>query len=698
MRLWIGVLCALTLSLVQLGCDAGRAGPRRDGGGDDGGVSQPDADGDGIWDSWEGARDNVDTDGDGTPDYLDDDSDNDGIPDSVEGNPGAGGEPSDSDGDGVYDFRDLDSDGNGIPDADEPDADLDGDGHPAFRDLDDDGDLINDSVEIGGDPSNPTDFDGDGTPDYQDNDSDGDTIADLHEGMFDTDMDGTPDRHDLDSDGDGWTDAEEAGDENVLTPPIDSDSDLTADFRDTDSDGDGLSDADERTHGTNPRSSDTDGDGVSDLVEISACPPGDTTCAMDATDPSSSPRSRGDFVFLEPYMMPPTPTRDTLDFATDLRVADVYFLMDTTGSMSGAISSLKAGLSTPGTGIIDRVRAVIPDVWFGAGGFDDYLVGGYGYATSCDRAYYNLQDMTMSTATAQAAVNLLTTHYGGDGPESLMPALYAVASGLGLPEQSGWDYARSSSPDPTAVYTGCPDPPAFPACPAGSVGWPCFRSGAVPIVVAITDIDSHNGPGDANLYTAAGSTTAPRYTDTVAALTAARVRVIGIAVYGGGRSHLEAVARDTGAVDGTGAPLVTNWSGGAIGDDVVNQIQTLANQTPLDISLEYVDDPSDSVDSWAAFVDHVEANTVGDPARGCDPRPAEDTDGDGYPDTFRGVTAGSRVCFDIVVKQNDTVMQTAVPQLFRATLRVLGDGFTELDTRDIFFLVPATVGGPGIPD
>jgi hypothetical protein len=50
------------------------------------------------------------------------------------------------------------------------------------------------------------------------------------------------------------------------------------------------------------------------------------------------------------------------------------------------------------------------------------------------------------------------------------------------------------------------------------------------------------------------------------------------------------------------------------------------------------------------------------------------------------------------VKQNDTVMPTLSPQVFRANLRVLGDGFTPLDDRAIFFLVPPRVEvpiGPG---
>ncbi|HJL14426.1 MAG TPA: VWA domain-containing protein [Sandaracinaceae bacterium LLY-WYZ-13_1] len=645
-----------------------------------------DTDGDGIWDRWEGARDEVDTDGDGTPDFEDADSDGDGIPDSIEGNPApSDGEPADSDGDGIYDFRDDDSDGNGIPDTDETEGDLDGDGDPDFRDRDDDDDLLTDADEID-DPSSPADTDGDGMADYRDVDSDDDTISDRHESIVDTDGDGTLDRFDDDSDGDGWTDAEEAGDADPDTAPVDTDMDGVADFRDTDSDGDGLSDTRERELGTARDDADTDGDGVSDLVEIEACPDGDTSCEMDATDPSSSPRERGDFVFAMPYMMPPMPERDTLDFATDIRVADVYFLVDTTGSMGGPIDNVRASLSTPGTGIIDRVRAEISDTWFGVGGFDDYQAGGYGYASSGDRAYYHLQDLTGSAADAQSAVNTLATHYGGDGPESGIAALHAVATGLGLPGSSGWNEDRSSSA-------------SFPPCGMGSYGWPCFRPGAVPIVVLISDTYQHNGPGGEYAYddSVIGGH-APTYDETVTVLTDNRIRVIGVSVGTSARSQMEMLATATGAVDGTGAPLVSVASSGTVSDAVVNQIRTLVNQTPIDISLEYVDDPSDAVDTWAAFVDHVEANEAGDPARGCDPRMAEDTDGDGYPDTFMNVTPGARVCFDIIPKQNDTVMPTPMPQLFMATLRVLGDGFTELDSRDVFFLVPPEPEGPGGPD
>lgn len=661
-------LCALALTVVSAGCDpGGTVRPRRDGaaeGEDGGGPILPDADGDGIPDIYEGRATNDDTDGDGTPDYLDADSDGDGVSDMLEGgNPN--GMPLDTDGDGTPDFRDLDSDGNGVPDSVEGDADPDGDGQPNLRDLDNDGDGIPDTDEIGTDPTSPLDTDGDLTPDYLDTDSDNDFISDRDESVVDTDRDGIPDRWDADSDNDGIPDIDEAGDTDLSTPPRDTDHDMIPDFRDTDSDGDGLSDADEHAFdlahpgAMTVTNADSDGDGVSDLVEVAS--------GSDPLDPTDSPRTRGNFVFLEPYMMPADPMRDTLDFATDIRVADVYFLVDTTGSMGGAITNVRTSLSTAGSGIIDQVRAMIPDTYFGVGDFKDY---------ADTWLYMNRQDLTGTAALAQAGVNAMSAGGGGDGPEGDVPSLYAVATGASV---------ASGSSSPTI--------PARTTCPAGTFGYPCFRSGAVPIVVLITDISFHNGRGGTNPY--AGYTT---YATMLPAVTAARIRVIGVAVNGtSAQADLNAIAMDSGAVDGTGAPLVTVAAAGSVSTTVVDQIRSLAAATRLDISIRYEDDASDAVDSFAAFVHHIEANEAGDAARGCAPRPAIDTDGDTYPDTFPDVTAGERVCFDIFVKQNDTVMPTGVPQLFLATLHVIGDGFTELDSRAIYFLVPPTIEPPGGP-
>lgn len=637
-----------------------------------------DSDGDGITDFQEGRfapGGSADTDGDGTPDYMDLDSDGDGIDDSVEaGDMSLSSPPVDSDFDGTPDFRDLDSDDNGVPDAVEGAGDADGDGRLDYRDTDNDGDIIDDVEEIGADPSAPANGDGDALPDYFDLDSDDDTISDEFEALVDTDGDGTPDRRDLDSDGDGYTDAEEAGDADLATPPVDTDSDGTPDFRDPDSDGDGLSDATERGLGTSRTLADTDGDGVSDLVEVGA--------GTDPLDGSVSPRTRGDFVFVVPYMAPPDPTRDTLQFSTTLQKADVYFLVDTTGSMGGEIANLRTSLS--GT-IIPMVRGRITDAWFGVGGYEDYPVSPYGDdgcvfffgCTDPDRPFYQEQTMTTTASSAQAAVGRLATRNGNDIPEALIPALWSLST-RGI---------LSSGPTP-------------PGCPAGYRGFGCFRPDAVPVIVIVTDAPSHNYPGETS-YSGI-SPTPPTYAQAITGLTDLGARVVGVNS-GSARAMLLDMATRTGTVDagGSPAPFVFDIAsdGSGLGTAVVDAIFNAA-QVPIEVSAKATDvvEPGETVDAVAAFLDHLETRSTAAPGLSCTTglssydRPA--IDGDAFPDTFRAVLPGTPVCFDIIPKMNATIMPTLMPQLFKAQIDVIGDGFTPLDSRIVFFLVPPRIPAP----
>lgn len=110
-------------------------------------VNATDSDNDGIPDAAEGFREEPprDTDGDGTPDYLDTDSDNDGILDINETTEGSS-ILRDTDGDGIPDYVDRSS---------------------ATDDLDSDGDGFTDKEECPNYPSCP-DSDGDGLADYFD--------------------------------------------------------------------------------------------------------------------------------------------------------------------------------------------------------------------------------------------------------------------------------------------------------------------------------------------------------------------------------------------------------------------------------------------------------------------------------------------------------------------------------------------------
>ncbi|MDQ3030967.1 MAG: MSCRAMM family adhesin SdrC [Myxococcota bacterium] len=657
----------LASSLVACGDTTVR--PRRDGG-DAEVVSLADEDGDGISDFDEGRAEDRDTDGDGTPDYLDDDSDGDGISDADEaGDDNPASAPIDSDSDGAPDFIDTDSDNNGILDIEETPGDIDGDGRPNYADPDDDGDLLSDVRELRGMVSPPADSDADGLPDYHDPDSDNDTINDGHDGDADTDMDGTPDFLDTDSDEDGILDSVEAGDTDLATPPVDTDEDTIPDFRDPDSDGDGLSDREEAAdHGTSPTSADTDGDGVSDLIEVAA--------GSDPTNMADSPRTRGDFVFTVPYMEPPDPTRDTLSFRTSIQFADIYFLFDASASMGGEQDNLAAGVSTiisnltcadTGTACMrdsdcaagnvcspftttciedPSTSSCILSAWTGA--------GQYGQSAGSGNLLINRTSLQPDPAVTRAGIDLIPED---GGTEPLYAAVWNVVDPAGSPQPE----------------MGCA--PAM----AGRIGCPAYREEAVRILVAFTDEDSD---GTATAAQAGG------------ALMTTAVTFIGVSSGAAARSDLVDLAVASDSLSGAGVPLVFDASATGTGIETVvtDAINEIVEGVPLRVTIEATDEPGDAGDSLQ-FIRHLETNTT---AAECAMVPTEDTDADGFPDAFPMVTPGTRVCWDVVPEMNTTVMPTASPQIFRALLTVRGDG-SPLDSRQVFFLVPPmppVIGGP----
>jgi len=270
-------------------------------------IDLPDSDGDGIPDY----RDNDDIDNDSIPDSIDLDDDNDGIPDLEEGD-GA----IDTDGDGVPDSRDLDSDNDGLFDlvesgADAATLDSDNDGridnnHP----VGDNGlvdaietDIDSGIVDYNGDEiaDAPRDSDGDLIPDFRDLDSDNDSITDVIEagnndpdrngtigngvppvvnpdGVAtgtgatppDSDGDGVPDYRDVDSDNDSIRDLVEVGGEDENGDGmIDDFTDLDHNGLDDQTPVTNLTDLPDSDADTIPdyRDTDSDNDGVTDLVE-----------------------------------------------------------------------------------------------------------------------------------------------------------------------------------------------------------------------------------------------------------------------------------------------------------------------------------------------------------------------------------------------------------------------------------------------
>jgi hypothetical protein len=643
---------SLALVLAAAAAAAAACGPRL----------PEDADGDGISDLDEGRDTDTDTDGDGIPDYLDLDSDDDGIGDDVEaGDPDPRTPPVDSDGDGTPDFRDTDSDDNGREDGVDGAGDTDGDGVPDFADLDDDGDAILDRDELGPDPAEPLDSDGDGVPDFRDTDSDNDTILDLHETSADYDGDGVPNYLDLDSDGDCIPDAAEARG----APPADTDRDGRPDFLDRDSDNDGVPDTaeDANCNGvvdpteTDPAAQDTDGDGVSDLVEIAA--------GTDPLDPADNPQAHGDFVFVAPYLQPQTPVEQHLEFSTRLQAVDIYVLLDRSGSMTTEIQAVKANLASvvaslgcpPGA-----TSGCIPDLWAGA--------GTVGYSQSGSQAFQSWVDIQPSPSFQSVPVSTPA----GCCTETSTYSAYAAITG-----QGGAAFNLPHVP----ARASCAGSPAASAGYA-TFGYPCFRQGALPVVLLATDEAPLSGLDTYHT---------PDWTTVVAPAFAARkaklIGIVGDAAEPATLPDLQAMAASTGAVDAANgnAPLVFDGAGANAAAAIRDGILTLANGIPLDISAVSADVTDDAVDALGAFISHIETLQLGTPT--CAGGLVDvDTDADSHKDKFLQVRTGTPVCWKVVSKPNTTVPATDAPQIFRSTITVQGDGITQLDQRNLYFLVP----------
>ncbi len=550
-------------------------------------------------------------------------------------------------------------------------------------------------------------------------DDDGDTISSFHESKSDkkdTDKDGTPDYLDLDSDNDGMPDKMEAGDENVVTPPIDSDGDTIPDFQDTDSDNDGLSDADEfAKYKTSPTKSDTDGDGYTDAEEVAA--------GTDPLNPGSNPGTIGGFSFDLPYKG--LPRTQELTFKPQIKKADVGFVIDTTGSMGGTITGLRTSLSS----IASSLKTKIPDVAIGVGDHRDMPINPYG--SGGDFPFKLPQRVTTSLTDAQAGVNKLVAGGGNDIAESQLEALYQAAVGSGFKSTAG------------AVWSAKFDPLAgFDASKGhGDIGGMGFRKDSAPIFVLATDAIFHRLNGDPDnappgtdmaLYdpTRFGTTddTKPHsMKQALDVITKIGGHFIGINVilgFGGQRPRQqeEWFAVKTGSVvpsadgttcphgvsggsvpavdDGTGkkaCPLVFDSpsSGTGIESAVVDAITKLTTYVYFKtVWLEARDNTATTFDERKFFQKGIPVSFTTPLPSGCAapatadllPAPA----GDGIFDSFTNLCPGTVVTFSLVM-QNTVVPATCADQVFSFKIIVIGDKTVETDARIVTIRVPGNV-------
>lgn len=432
-----------------------------------------------------------------------------------------------------------------------------------------------------------------------------------------------------------------------------------------------------------------------------------------------------DFFFILPYTDPNGPVDKPLEFSTNVPSLDVFFDMDTTGSMSGEIKNLQSALNTT---VVPQVKAAVADSQFGVGAMEDFPVGTFGWtAGACpggdgtaDQPFKLRQTITSDTTAVQNAVNGLTLSNGTpigcgyDTPEGGLESIYQIASGNGI-----------SGPGQSNVpvnHTG--------------VGGVAFRQGTMPIVVAISDADSHGAgetgscSGQAENYGSAVPTAHSRQ-QTKDALAGICARVVGIdaivttdatceptgymtdlATTTGARvppTAWDVGTRPTGCAagqcctgqngvgetpDGNGlCPLVfkVTSSGTGVGSNIATGISLLARFASFDVPTDTQGVTSD-VDGVALMAPHTTADFikkitpvsfVKPPAPPVLPDPTFDMT------TFHGVTPGTKVDFTVDAF-NDFVPQTNNAQIFKATIRVLAGGCTPLDARTVLILVPPT--------
>ncbi len=392
-----------------------------------------------------------------------------------------------------------------------------------------------------------------------------------------------------------------------------------------------------------------------------------------------------DFFFLEPYGEDPTPKNDTLKFSTNIKQADIAFVMDTTGSMSSAIDNLKNALQ--GT-LMAQLQAAIPNVGLAVVDYKDW---GDPWVVKVN------QVVTTNLGLAKAGVAAMSASGGGDTPEAAIAAMQYTLTG----QANGTIAAHS------------------PATP-GTFGGVDFRPGSVPVVVNITDADWHDPSGTATVASLKG------------AFASTKAKFVNIAESGFsfGGAGPETQANDLSDATGSNVPAAAfgsvsgcaagqcctgnngagrapsapggmcrlnflSSSGNGVSGGIVKAIEAIAIGSTFDVKATASNDPKNAggVDA-TKFIKALRAMDEGNPANNCPAAPAKDSDGDGIKDTFLAVKAGTPVCFEVIPAKNGFVMPQLDPQFFNAFIDVIAvQGDLHLDKRSVLFLVPPKDAG-----
>lgn len=227
---------------------------------------------------------------------------------------------------------------------------------------------------------------------------------------------------------------------------------------------------------------------------------------------------------------------------------DILFMVDVSGSYGDDIYQFKS----KAIDIVNAFQTAGRDVQIGLSTFSDFPFSPYGGYTNGDYAYQLDKPLTSEFSEVISAINSISLHWGADGPESQLEALYQAATGKGrtIPDKSYANIAPSS------------------------VGW---RNGALPIIFLATDYSFHKE----------SSYPGANWAETLSELTSRGISVYGLQA-GGRITDVEQMANETG---GESFTLSRNSS------EIVSAILAALEEKPVDIQLVKNGDFADTIQS-----------------------------------------------------------------------------------------------------
>ncbi len=422
---------------------------------------------------------------------------------------------------------------------------------------------------------------------------------------------------------------------------------------------------------------------MSDLAEVSY--------GSDPTD-NTSTIPPDDFYVVLPYAPGDEALRE-LDFSTAIQKADILFLLDLSGSMSGEMNNIKSNLANV---IIPGIAAAIPDAAIGLATFDDWrgINNDPAHPSFDDHIYTLMQTPTTDTVTITGVVSELS-YLSNGGQEPQIEALYQAATGEGF--SGKFDYKYVSAPYHWAA-TFYPQMPAKNCSgAAGDIGGACFREQAMPIFIMMTDEAFTAAVTNPNYFVwdATPPYQLPHTRDeAIAAMNAIQAKFIGISSFEplgwnyDPEADLTAVCLGTGSTDENDAPFFyeIGADGSQMSLQIVNAIAELTQKVRIDVTTERLSLPNPQNVDVTQFIKAV--------------NPLSSTPANGYDSkddaVFYGVRPGITVTFAVRF-ENDFYEPTGPEAtLFRAQITVLGDGAL-LDTREVLIIVPGKIENSGGP-